>query len=1305
MIKNTTKRSIIIIAFIFSILLGMFSPSLEVLADLDEANKNFNREVDDYLEGQDEITDVLEKMMGELKTNPNPSKNTMSHVMKRIFGLGIYINDVEYGVLAKDLNVTKDDIMPDGIHSCNPDAPNNLINHNCNIPNFTTSLFQNIIATGYTPFTNATKTSSHATFGLGVPNNIPGGEVPINPADRQHTYTALELFGYDLKLTAYNGEWDRITVSSESRMLSNFGVIDRITLMGTTLWNSVKTGIGELIQNFSFNPFRWTSMISKSFQAATSSGINTVIDTSDLNVVATNAWKRESFSNTLYNVYVMTDKEVMDETARRYFTLFNEALIYRADNSEELKKVLALEIIPGFTFIEDWETEESIAAREAAESHNASESSRASSDPEYSPSYVTVPDPVYYTEKEQLGFWAEDNSETILAAAEEGLISANPDDYETYDQLVAEWNEAWALYFAREFDASGLTVQDLLDQVDADVLANNPHLDPKQGISHYACANPDGSIMREGGKIEYLYLNNNKGSSEYVNPKCGKVRAPLNAGLFGNGWHIDRKTDTRHVSHISEDSFGLFPKIQKSSTSFGRSFSSFIAKITNVVIGFSFSPILNELGIDTIISELVASFRDTIFFPMAALAATIGGILLFIQVLKNGTAAQFLISIFATLIIFIAGSVFLMQPEATINLVDKWPSEIDNFIANRVLADDDGTIYCSTGNTEDGIRSAQCNVWGAMVFNPWVHLQFGTSYENLYANGYGPPGAQEMKNTNESLVGNAEVNQGGGVKVNNWALYQLSLTKSGTITTKDKSNKQNLYNVDKNMYRIVDMQAGPNDGEGTDPRYFDNWSGATSPHIGLSLLTIVQSIFMSIALIGLGFTKIEASFMFAISILFLPFMLLYAFLPQGKIRLRSYLSNLVSLLMIRVIAVMMFAVLLKAYNLIYSQVDSLEQSAVLIIALSATMIAYRKEIITMITSTEGGLYKGVGELKDMAIEGMPMSVKQRAFRAKSAVRGMTAGGIGGAIGYMSGKRDLKNEKKDLERNLEKLNKKEEKRGPLSEAENRLRENYRRDIANYEKYLNKNRHDGEMPASEQLRNETPLMKSVRGAAYESSARLNSIKAAGLDIFKHSLDGARSSSTIIGRTAERKIRRDGHSLDKIIESSRDEVLKSGADSITDKEEPIVLDTYRELLSHSELNKSKTSDSKLTMEEGRLLSDPKIQREVRKLADKRRKATEENRDNKDRNALLVDKEELEKLAELIDKKRKAQRIKGTITAPFAEKTIKAEAKARAEKVEMAARAEDDKQRLKKELEDRIKMEEEILEEEERRRKGDEQ
>src|SRR5699024_9697114 len=145
----------------------------------------------------------------------------------------------------------------------------------------------------------------------------------------------------------------------------------------------------------------------------------------------------------------------------------------------------------------------------------------------------------------------------------------------------------WQNLFAKEFSAMGDTVTNLLEKSDNDVFKNNPHLDPKQPISHYACANDDGTIKRKSdGKIEYVYLKNNKGGSEYLNTNCSPARKPIGGGLFGSGWHVNRDEDTRHIDNIIKSDFlsSRIDIIGNGFMSFFRSINSFVARITNTIL-------------------------------------------------------------------------------------------------------------------------------------------------------------------------------------------------------------------------------------------------------------------------------------------------------------------------------------------------------------------------------------------------------------------------------------------------------------------------------------------------------------------------------------------------------------------------------------------------------------------------------------------------------------------------------------------------------------------------------------------------
>lgn len=1276
--------------------MSVFSPILTASADLAEATQKFDKESGEFLEDAEEARDIINILDKNAKENPKPERNSIDYVMKRLLYPGVYVNDVRDAIVSDSTEVDKDDLLHDGIHACNPDAPVNLIGHNCNIPNFTTGLIQNVVDPFTEPFSNAGKSSSYSVFGLGVPSNIPGDIVPIRPESRTNTYTALELYGYSLKLTSYNGEWDHVLPSDSARMLSNFGVIDRITLVGTSLWNGAREGVGAFIENFSFNPVRWYGNITNAYETGASSSINTVVDTSELNIIATNAWKRPRLDGTLYNVYVLTDAEVIRETARGYFAAFNDGLNEKASENQELKEVLALnpnsalDDVKKFVYDPTWETDESKEERKAArekrskeKAHNESERLLVElyskyTDVTYEPNYIDpltkIPEPIFYTESQQLGFWEEDPkvSDILRRASGNGLLTGNAGTYSTYSSMIAEWEDNYTPYFETNFDALGNTVNQILEDNDADVFTEYPHLDPKQGISRYACANPDGTLMRASdGTIEYLYEKNNSGTEEYVNSKCSNVRDPIGGGLLGSGWESPVIDDTRHISNVSDDSFGILHQTKSVVSSTISGLNSFIAKFTNVVLDLSFSPILEKLGIDIIIGNLVEGFRDTVFFPLVTLAASIGALLLFFEVLKSGSVWRLLGSLAITIVIFIAGAAFLMHPTATIQLVDEVPTSIDRIVANAILVDDDGTSYCSTGDNDDGIRSAQCNVWGAMVFEPWVHLQFGTGYDNLYAKGHAPSGSNEFKNNNESLVGDAAVNMGGGVIVNNWAMYQLEKTKSGTINSKAPS--ESLGTVDKDLYRLVDLQAGPDNGANSDTRHFENWSGQSNNGF-LLLLTLLQSILMSIAIAGLGIAKIEASFMFSISIIFLPFMLLYALLPKGRAKLTAYLGNLASLLLKRILITVMLAVLLKIITLSYANSDTIETGAMIGIFVSLAFILYRKELLDLMTVNESGkgmIGQNTEQVKQAIQDSIPQYVKQTYSVMKAGVQGTAAGFAGGALGAADHRRGIRSRRSTIRKELEAINRLEAE-GELTQEQSSLKDRLMKEdkdidytVANQKK-LSESKYGELKDESNEihktlLENELEIKKLMEEDQEKNAEEIAELHNKNLElkerqeeiaiqasggvrgsgtILAQAVKGSVHSKNLIGRTAERRIRRQGFTALTAVKDIKDSVYVKGADSITNLEEGLEYDTYKEVLSHSRGNSSKTASKNLQgSERGQLEKDPRIQKRVRQLAEERRRISSEKDYS---NALIPDLSELEKAAEIVDRRRRLEKAK---------------------------------------------------------------
>ena len=73
------------------------------------------------------------------------------------------------------------------------------------------------------------------------------------------------------------------------------------------------------------------------------------------------------------------------------------------------------------------------------------------------------------------------------------------------------------------------------------------------------------------------------------------------------------------------------------------------------------------------------------------------------------------------------------------------------------------------------------------MFDPWVLGQFGTTPNNLWAEGKPVPewakDGKTIGNHNTKWVGDANVPLGGDTTLNNWALYQLSTQTTGHLPT------------------------------------------------------------------------------------------------------------------------------------------------------------------------------------------------------------------------------------------------------------------------------------------------------------------------------------------------------------------------------------------------------------------------------------------------------------------------------------------------------------------------------------------
>lgn len=1012
--KISTKRirqRIYFFLALLSIIIPLSAPLYGVFAD-DESDVKDS--YSSYAGDSKNTVDVLDKLSNEGSFS---REDSFRYIFSRVVEPN-YINDVTNyaeGSMPDDADTS---IIKGGF-ACDSTEPMNLIAANCDIPNLSAQLGQNVMRTlGTNGITGGDRQSAKAIMGWGVPDGIPTGQVPTDESARVNKYTGLEVFGYSLGYTNYNGEWDDVIPSTKARLLSNFGLMDKINLTGTSIWEGTKAGLSSLVDGLSWDPTTWLGNVTSSFEAGSSRGLLVIIDTSDANIVATRAWVRSgnSVGGAFYNVKVLTDKEVMEAATALVAKAFTAEMENEVNGDPELSEVLDLQSPPVFTFDPNKETEESKTARQKAEDENkkideenkrTEEENKTSDKKKEIKPHVAVPDKKIVSEEDQFSEFKE-NDPKVKQGEGKGITCSTESSYEGYKSC---WNVKWEELKKSSFSGKGPIVSKIQKNVVNNLIQKLPHSDPSKAISHYVCADPNGNAkLNADGSYQYVYTGFNANGVAQVNQACSPIRPTIKGGYFGTGdASVDSLTDTRHISKVSSrGAFSFIPVIGDLGNAI-QGFASFltklVAQLTNELLNLSFSPLMEKLGITTIVKTSVNSFKNTIFFPLVSMVAMIAAFMMIFSALMTRNLTQFFTSLATLLLTFFLGVIILNSPDKVIDAVDRVPAKVDQYMLGLLLntKDADGMCTTSPDTSSYGVRSAQCNVWKSLVYQPWVYSQWGVSDNKLNAAGTKTTG-EAFKNTNEDLVGNASVNLGGGTTLNNWAAYQLKLTTSGTLTTTDTAHPAGQ--TDNNLYRIVDAQAGPNNAEGRETRYFKAWSGAGTHRLLNSILALILSIFMLLTLGSLLVIKVEISFIVSVMLIGLPFIFLFGLTPKGKGKLLAYLGALISLSLKRAISAFMISLLLLLINVVTpSNSDSYS-----IVFLASMLVLgffklYKKELFDLFKFSPSNPLSGQGllsgdhsELRERFINNIPLSIRNSFNLNKGRIKGQISGATGGALG-------------------------------------------------------------------------------------------------------------------------------------------------------------------------------------------------------------------------------------------------------------------------------------------------------------------
>lgn len=938
-----------------------------------------------------------------------------------------------------------------------------VVYHNCDVPNISAEIIQDIvrfiIPTGAYGASQESAKTLAPSFGLpaGV---LPGnGTVPVNEASRSYKYTGLELFGYNLRYTAYLGEWDYIKVFTKARAMSNFGVFDNLKLGGSAIIDGAVGAAQNSVEGWTSG---WDSgglagaiggFFSGAFEGAAAGGVQTILDTSDLNVFEQQAWYRPDFGATTYGARSLNSAELSAESLNWMNSMMNyfepNTAVIPPDFPSRTPPPRPLEAISSCDVISNssgatvaWGQRTTPPGVTEAQCKTEGDRIKANLVSALEPG-ETISSPSYVFDaegaqpQETIAAWKSKNSGFIAGMEKYGWSCSLPSEGSAAARAAGI--DGWYSCFSASYDANYKIALDA-----EKVKENNKYTESIFGqfagifagwfasqnqeqnfnaaYNRFVCVDPNtGKTIMAGSKAARVYKSDGS-----LTGNCAAIRPPIQDGFFGNGYN-----NTRAVSNQSEPAFDTrraqFDPLESVGTTLGNTaagmalgVSVLATQLSNTVLGLAFTPVLDALGIRDLIVSLIESFRDSMFMPLATLLAALGALTIFWRALRSNAYTEAFTSFLYIAIAFLLSVVILAKPAETLRVVDEAPVVIENTILTAMFGPDGSSdaLCTATGSTSgtgtggsqiDGssgfnpnasIRMLMCENWRSFAFTPWVYGQWGTGFENLYANGYAPSGSSALTNTNGNLVGNAGVNFGGGQVVHNWATYQLAVMTVGTSTTSDPSRPTGVVN--KNFYRIVDAQMGPNGGAGTDPTYAESWSNFNGDTAVAMLLGPIAGIMGAVVVIGYSMAKLGLVLVSVFLLVILPIMLLIGIQPTfGRSKLKAYGGTLLGLMIQRILLTVLIGLLFKFMFAISGSGASYFVITLVSIIIAAIFIAYRKELLGMVQramDAAAGSFAGgaLYNARQNLAQHIPTSIKNYGAMRKEEAKGVAFGLVAAA---------------------------------------------------------------------------------------------------------------------------------------------------------------------------------------------------------------------------------------------------------------------------------------------------------------------
>ena len=920
--------------------------------------------------------------------------------------------------------------------SSNPLAGTPLY-HNCDIPNVTMEYLQLLPEfVGQGIVTRSAQNS--VTKDVYIPSRFKDKEVPLNYESSSEKYTGLELWGYEFPLVGYTGEWDNIKILSSERSAMFTGLIPAAKIVLQAIVNGVVNAAGEAVdglvqsaKNFggkishldiigAFGGFFvdiWKTIIGTG-DAFWGAVFSTFLDADDLKKNVNFEWYRSFYPSTAYGVVHLTwqDRSLLQAgiTAKTI-----EKVVAQSNKANDDVNNLKTSVHRKADTCSSVERDDKgrVIASASAGVRWGEDKCPASGGWKYSEKSF---EPYTFAQ------WLIDNKPHIDAVKKYGLSSCTmqfPKDIEEVDKYSIDCVENSGAGKERAGSVQKqLTDKDIKDA--ADELLQRSINSAISGFNwfapqnEYVCADKDNKIITDGDGVPTPAFTK-EGKLQCAHP----MRPPIENAFLGNGYKVGagivtplsakvpgHAPDTRWVKFHQNGVLGpLVISLRNIITEVFEAQVGAWTKLSNMLLSKSFSPILESLGVTKTVEKIYTNLRDSIFWPFFFTAIIIGGLML---LWKAGVKREFRAGfgdLAKTIFTLALAIILLHDPAWVIKKSEEIPSTAEN-IAVALMFNGTTSLngeICSTSagtsgkidiRDDTGERLLMCMNWKAFLFNPYVVSQWGTGYSSLEAKSALPA-------KNPELVGDAAVPMGGGKTEYNWAAYQVKQLKSGTTTTPS----QRTTVLPKDIYRMVDLQAGPNGGANRQPQYFDTWAKGGDP--GAMLVFIPIAIFGLIVVGTFAVTKIVITIATTLMLVFLPIMLLVGLIPgAGNRKLVKYCATILGLMAQRIILVVALATLLIFIN---SITETTQSPIVILIGTCGILLVffqYRKGILAIGGATAAAVIgkltnapgQGINALKQGAqgatkLPFVGRKLGKAAFMAKGRVTAFKAGMLNSAI--------------------------------------------------------------------------------------------------------------------------------------------------------------------------------------------------------------------------------------------------------------------------------------------------------------------